>query len=482
MEFDWSGHELEVGFKEPLDANTTYALTVGSTYTDLSGNKPAAASTLIFSTGSRLDSGIIRGNLTTENPSGWYIFAYRIDNINADTLDFSKTKPKYRTQAGATGTFEIRALPAGTYRVIALKDEFNNGVYDEGSDAFGTFLKDVPIADGGVSEPVAIRTGTPIDRTPPEIIDAEALNSRTIRATFSENLDSASIIPANFTVSDSSGAVQNPVRAAFIELQNPKNITIITANPLTETTRWKLTVTNIRDAFKNQISDTAKKEKFFIGTAEPDTAALKILTSTISDSTTGFELNPNLDITFTRAIDKPSFESAATLTRTFTAQAVPMNFTWRADNVVRVTPQNRLEGDAWYEFRAPFKSVCDIVGNPAQDTILRLRFMTSDIRTYGGVKGILTDSLSGGAQYIITLSGKEKKFRRQIVLKSPGAWEFGEVPPGAYTIEAFEDKNGDGKYSYGSLAPFGTAERFAKSVADITVKPRWTVENTKIVF
>jgi uncharacterized protein (DUF2141 family) len=482
LEFDWSGRELEVIFKEPLDANTTYALTIGAGYSDLSGNKPSTSQTIIFSTGPQLDSGVIRGSITTDSPSGWYIFAYRMDGINPDTLNIATTKPKYRTQTGANGEFQIRALPAGTYRILAVKDEFNNGVYDEGQDAFGTFLKDVRIADGAVSEIVNIRTGAALDRTPPELIDAEAINRRTIRVTFSENLDTASVVAANFSVSDSSGAFKNTVRAAQFGLQNPRFVDIFTTDPLTENTRWRVAVSNIRDAFKNATADTARGERFFVGSSESDTAALRIAAATIADSTTGHDLSTQLDITFSKPVDRASFENAAFLTRTSTSQRIPLNFAWRMDNIVRIAPQVRLDGDAWHEFRADFKTIRDIYGNPAQDTTLRLRFQTVDIRTYGGVSGTLTDSLSGGGQYVITLRSREKKFQQTIVLQSPGAWSFPEVPPGSYTIEAFEDRDGNGVYSHGSVAPFRFAERFATYTGDINVKARWTVENVKIVF
>src|SRR3989339_777879 len=35
---DWSGKELEIEFTEPLTPNTTYALTLGTEYTDLKQN------------------------------------------------------------------------------------------------------------------------------------------------------------------------------------------------------------------------------------------------------------------------------------------------------------------------------------------------------------------------------------------------------------------------------------------------------------
>ena len=48
LELDLSWKTLTIKFAEPLDNNSTYALTLGTDYTDVHGNKPQQAHTLIF--------------------------------------------------------------------------------------------------------------------------------------------------------------------------------------------------------------------------------------------------------------------------------------------------------------------------------------------------------------------------------------------------------------------------------------------------
>jgi hypothetical protein len=79
----------------------------------------------------------------------------------------------------------------------------------------------------------------------------------------------------------------------------------------------------------------------------------------------------------------------------------------------------------------------------------------------------------------ISLPFAEKRF--EVRLKKPGAWEFANIPPGAYRLTAFVDANGNGRYDYGSAFPFMPAERFVVLQTDIQVRPRWTIENVMVV-
>ncbi len=109
VELDWSGREVEIIFTEPLAPNTSYAVTLGTEFTDLHNNKPAQSFTLVFSTGAIIDSGVVRGEVLSPQPEGVFLFLYPLADINPDTLNPSHTKPKYRTQVGANGRFEFAA-------------------------------------------------------------------------------------------------------------------------------------------------------------------------------------------------------------------------------------------------------------------------------------------------------------------------------------------------------------------------------------
>jgi hypothetical protein len=231
-------------------------------------------------------------------------------------------------------------------------------------------------------------------------------------------------------------------------------------------------------------------------------------------------------------------------------------------NTLVVEPSTALAPNAWYTVGFRTQALQAWHGAALRDSVVVLRFQTEDARDYGGVSGMVRDSvfavsttafvgvskgsitqattaqapastqasvsvvskariLSTQAEYIVVLEAAsslptsptgasggnaqqpqnganspqatqqpaptppvslpfaEKRF--EVRLKKPGAWEFANIPPGAYRLTAFVDANGNGRYDYGSAFPFMPAERFVVLQTDIQVRPRWTIENVMVV-
>ena len=229
FEPSWWGRRLRINFLEERDSNTTYAISLGTDYVDYHGNKPASAFSLIFSTGMKIDSGRIVGKLFGEKPDGYFIYAYNLDKISEDTLNFSNQKPDYREpdyrepdykiQCGTSGEFLLNALKPAKYRLIAINDKFSDGLYSQGIDEFSSTTQDFVVDSQNEDVPFAsFLKGEIIDRIPPELQSVYAKNARSIIATFSESLDSTSIIPSNFTIIDS--LYQNNVGVEFVHFES----------------------------------------------------------------------------------------------------------------------------------------------------------------------------------------------------------------------------------------------------------------------
>ncbi|MBI3259256.1 MAG: Ig-like domain-containing protein [Ignavibacteriae bacterium] len=483
LEYSWSGRELEVTIAEPLDSNTTYSFTLGTEYADLAGNKPTQAFTVIFSTGSHLDSGIIRGKLTADAPSGVYVFLYPITGINPDTLNPAHTKPKYRTQVGTNGAFEFRALPEGRYRMFAIKDEYKDELYDISLDAYGTAEDDITLRQDSIPT-VNIRLGEIRDVITPQLFDVRA--SRTLlEAQFSKNIDTNFIMRENFSVRDSASTKIIPVKSVWIHPKNGKSVMIQTSTPLDTVTHWRLSVrlgdSTIRDIAGNKIVDSASSRIFTATSDVTDTLPPIILQFPFADSSKGVALSSAFDFVFDRAVVQDDVERNLVFTNVSTNKTVVADYRWRGDNILRIQPEQRLESDSWYELKLNIGAIHSIGGGKAaKDSVKLIRFKSFDSRTFGGIKGVLTDSSgSDKERYVVTLVSKDKKTRLTQVLTSAGAFEFAEVQPGIYTLEVFVD-NGTGKYDVGAVYPFRPAARFGVGTTEITVRSRWTVEGAKI--
>jgi uncharacterized protein (DUF2141 family) len=485
LEYSWSGREVEITFAEPLDSNTTYALTLGTEYEDLSNNKPTQAFTLIFSTGNHLDSGIIRGKLTSDAPSGVFIFLYPLAGINPDTLNPATTKPKYRTQVGTSGTFEFRALPAGKYRLFAIKDEYKDQLYSVGIDGFGAPLSDISLRQDSIPT-FNLRIGAAADISRPQLYDVQAMNPTTIEATFSEDIDTASLAPGNYMVRDSAGQLGVTTKAVWMNSKNGKSVFLSVAPALDTSMKWKLSIrlgdTTVRDLAGNPISDTVASKLFRAEADRGDTAAIPTLRLPFPDSSKSVGISTAFDILFDRAVIHDDVDRRLVFTNLSTNKTVLTNDEWRGDNLLRLTPQKPLESDNWYEFKLSTGGIRALGSTAAmKDSVRYMRFKTVDVRTFGGVKGTLIDSATtGNERYIVSLVGKEKKNRISLKVNKVGAFEFTDVPSGIYTLEAFVDSENTGKYYYGSPFPFRPSARFGASAAELTVRSRWTVEGAKV--
>ncbi len=503
-ELSWSfgGKTLYVAFKEPIDSNITVSLTLGTQYSDPQGNKPEASYTLVFATGAKLDSGVISGFLDDVKPEGTFVYLYPLNAIKADTLNPANTKPKYRTQIGSNGKFEFQALAKGRYRIMAIRDESKDDVFNKGTDAVGMASDDINLADGSTAT-VALRVGTAEDIVAPKLFDVKPFTNNHLLVKFSEKIDTASVRAEAFMLTDSANtSTKIPIKAAHLSLTNPAFVDVYCAEPLKVGIRWKMTVGALKDAGGNVVPDSANTA-YFNAATQADTVLPRLLRASLTDSTRDMSVKSRITFTFSGAVDTTFADSLFTfapmVARTDVA-TVPFRIVRKAANMLVLEPLQPLVGNTWHRCSFSVMDLRSLNGTPLQDSLVNIHFLTEDPRGYGGVTGKLMDSStnvginantndstgSGGkrGQYIVILESKDapvKQIFRQI-LATPAAWEFADVPPGSYRLSAFYDANSNEQYDYGQPFPFRPAERFTVFLQDVVIRPRWTVENVSLSF
>lgn len=85
----------------------------------------AQSFSLAFSTGDSIDQGQITGKVYgLKQNETFNIFAYLL----SDTSDFNpfETKPDYISQTGEEGSFALKFIKAGCYRLLAVEDRNHN--------------------------------------------------------------------------------------------------------------------------------------------------------------------------------------------------------------------------------------------------------------------------------------------------------------------------------------------------------------------
>ena len=116
------GKTIQLKFKEKLDENTTYNITFGKSVTDLTEGNPLVEYPYVFSTGTVLDSFQISGYLsdayTNQPVKDALVLLY---TSTVDSLPFTAL-PRYFARSNSAGTYTVRNIKPGNYRILALQD------------------------------------------------------------------------------------------------------------------------------------------------------------------------------------------------------------------------------------------------------------------------------------------------------------------------------------------------------------------------
>jgi hypothetical protein len=481
VEFNWSGREVEMSFREPLRENTTYVVTIGTDVLDTNNrNRMAHAFSLAFSTGTQIDRGEIRGRVFDEKPSGVMIFAYRLDDLNADTLNPMTQKPDYITQAGSAGDYSLSHLTFGLYRIIALRDEFRNLLYDPETDAMSTAPGDI-----GLDERDSLRSElnfqlTTEDTTAPRLIFAAATDVRHVDLTFSEDIESAEVLPEAFTISDTLQSRRLGVKNVFLHLENPAVVTLVTEQQQKDSL-YRIFVGKVKDRTGHIVNPLASSKQF-TGTAQPDTLPPRLLFTTAGDSTIHFSVNEQFRFDFSDALQRQSVDGGVQL-RGRDSVEISHSTTWSTAASFTVRPQQPLRPDYFYTFFVRFDSLRDEVGNRWKDSTRKFSFRTVDPEKVSSIEGTFFDEdTSLVDRYVIIAQNDIDKSTRPVHVnaKRGGKFIFPQLGQGEYRLKAFQDLNSTGIYNSGKPFPFVPAERFAVYRDSVKVRARWPVEDVLI--
>ena len=483
IEYDWSGREVELDFRDSLRKNTTYVVTIGTDVVDLNNhNRMAHAFSFAFTTGARIDRGEIRGRIYDEKPVGVMVFAYQLDNVKPDTLNAMKQKPDYITQTGNTGEYSLTHLAFGSYRVMAVRDEFRNLLYDPETDAMCTAPSDVRL-----DEEDSLRNGLNFqlsveDTTAPRLVSASAKDNRHVDIEFSENMDLNSLAEGVFSISDTARVRNVRVVNFFPHFDDPARVTLL-VEPRTEDSLYKVFVTGVRDRAGHIINPLASSKQYGASFAA-DTTPPGLVFATVSDSTTRFAMDQQFQFDFNDRLRERPAEHAVSL-KGKDSIAVPLTIAWISPASFSVTPRQALRQDYTYIFSVCFDSLQDGAGNHWKDSTKKFTFRTLDPELLSSIEGIVSDpDTSHGDRYIVVAENTAKKVKKttRLTTQRGKKFLFPLLDAGEYRLKAFQDDFNTGVYYSGKPFPFVPAERFAIYPDSIKVRARWPVEGVQIKF
>lgn len=476
LEFNWSGKELKIFFEEILRENTTYILIVSTSAKDRRGNSLAETFSLPFSTGNNIDSCFITGRVYSDKPEDVKIFAYRIKHDSVNILDLSRKKPDYISQTSKDGSFSLKYLANGTYRVFAIKDVYNNLVYDPQVDQYGIPQFDILLSDSLYSFHNLKFKLTQEDTSRPFITNVQSLNKNQIKIELNEPVQPG----ANFKV-------YNPLTQAFLqvkhfELIKPNSFLLFTEDQ--DSVNYELHVSKILDSADNEILEDRNKVSFW-GSKTNDTSIPNFEFLNIKNNEENIPLDKHFLLSFNEEILQSSFINGFILADS-NGNHRQCSFYWESRVRVKILPKEILSSKKTYFIRIKLDSLIDAFNNSIKDSTFELRFRTLDKNKLSSISGRVIIDDTGMAYQNIFVEifglGRTRQKITSIRTNEYGKFTFNELPEGKYTIEAFIDKNANLRYDFGKIQPFEYAEPFTIYPDTINLRARWPIENVVIQF
>ena len=485
LEFDWSGTEVEIAFSESLKHNTTYVVNVGTDVKDQRAqNRMAAGYTLAFSTGDSIDHGYISGRVFDEKPEGVMIFAYSLQNVDPDTLNPSTLKPDYIMQTGKGGRFALSNIAYGRYRILAVRDEFHNFLYDKQIDQYGVPTSDVNLTLEHVRvDDIWFRLSRE-DTAKPFLTSVQPLDRHRLQVRFSEPIDTASFDKAEFNLSDTLAIRGFPLQYSYFDRRTPSIAWALTEAALDSSATYRLRVRSVHDRAGNPL-DSAHSWMDFVGVSTLDSTKPTLTIRDLASGGTAWLPDRPIEIDFSEPVVRASAGSAIALSDT-TKKNLITELQWLNPAAAMIMMTKPLDFGTWYQIRIVLDSIIDLQGNRLKDSTLILRFQTLDLRKTGNIDGTVVDAMGdeGRGDVYVTASRIDATMPREktIRLQSPGRFRMEQLIEGKYLLSAFRDGDGNGAYSYGEPYPFRPAERFAVYSDTVKVRARWDVEGVLLNF
>ncbi len=472
-EISWTGKTVEVYFPAGLKDSVTYVVTVGTDVVDINNkNRMANSFSITFSKSNRIDKREISGRVYGKDAAGTLIYAYRFTD---DTTKYLARKPDYISQVGSKGDYLLKGLAEATYKVFAVKDQFRDFLYQADQDLIGMPFMDIPLLNSDSSFTDLNFFLTKIDTVKPRIHNIIMTDRNHILITLSEECDSATYAPDNYSIIDSTLNEIYPIEFSYLNKSKRNEFVLSFNHQLTKDNTYyligKILTDESGNSFENEINEIIISEK-------PDTNALKIInTSPDKGSKIDFK-NPEILIYFDDAVANKDDKNLIQFSDTLKNNLL-FSYSFVDNAILKIKPEKDLKADTDYIIKINLSGFYDAAGNK-EDSVFTLKFSTITGVEFTGLSGRI-DTQKENVK-IILQSLKDEKIVFTAIPDNTSVYSFERINPGIYTLWVYSDKDNSGTFSKGYPDPFKYSEEFKVITDTLNLRPRWSVNDYNIEF
>lgn len=466
-----SGNRIVIKPKIKLRDSTTYHCVITSSLKDLHNNSISKPVSIIFSTGSTLDSGSATGCVNdsrrVELIPNVALFRYPPDSGDSG---FGST-PDYLTQTDSNGVFLFGHIKTGIYHLVAYLDKNSDGKLQNSSEEVYLSPDSLITVASGVPAATLLYPSR-FDTTRQNIASLIPMSSSMMLGTWKRPFDSL-VTPSVPLFTFETIDTPKVTFKAICHIEHNSTRFFLAPDSLLDSVPYRL-VLSYKSIFDSTVfSDTLR----VMGASQKDTVQPVLIRSSPAKSV---PLHTSIELVWSEPV-----RSSGTL---YAADTLGDTVALAADSGVsdttRLLPPRAFQPGRTYRICILTNNFRDVQGNQLK---ARDSTDTATIITFTTIQpDSIAVSLSGAAPCLDTSSQRIWIWKlvatanEHSVNDHTNSFRFDSIPCGRGLLTTFIDYNNNGKPDAGNLIPFVAPEPVITFPDTIEARARWDVEGIEL--
>lgn len=454
------GKSLKIDFKSELKPDVTYNISFGNAISDVNEKNILKNFSYVFATGGVLDTMQVKGRIilaATNQPIEDALLCLYTDQNDSIVL---KQKPYYYTRTDADGNYNLKNIHPGTYKIVALKDENLDFLYQQN--------ELIAFADSFILN----------DSTAEKLIDLRMFKEQPAKLECIEVINSAAGVLVFI--------FNKPIRTFALDANIYSNQDKAVICPTLDTVRYYYTKIDAQNAEiiirADELIDTIRKELSYIKENEKSKFPLRLVSQTTISS--GKAAAPSS--VAPQHYQKPyvfscnrAIQQMDTSLISFFEDSVeiPISmglFTINKKNPTQLVCSYQFKQKGNYIIRCKNAALTDISNLPSEE--FTRTFSTNSSADLGSI--IMNNKITSDKKYIIQLKDASDNilYTSPINASSTSKIVIPALASGMYKVFVIEDANGNKRWDSGNYFKRVQAEKIIAVNTKIDLKPGWDFE------
>ncbi len=472
LEVELDKERLIVGFPNALADDQTYILTLTRDLMDERRNRLDQTYQIAFSTGDVIAGSRIAGTVYgAAEGSSALVYLFREGESHDDSL--LMRRPQYFTETDDSGRYAFDYLDAGRYTPVAHTGGTPPSPVAPSRNPYGlTWEKSILLNDSTQEVyNVNILLGREVGQFRVLSVELDDAVSGTVGLSNPFDLTDAPDVQMSFLHSESGGEM--PASHLF-QYEGERKALRFFAEGLTAGDVYSVSVSGLKDSVAQSLEAADRT----IRVPETDPLPPSIHSPAPNQKITVEPGVTPMVLQFTKPIALVG-DSAVVFTE---SDAGIVNSTISVEaSTVEVSPENGWVEGVSYQLKLIGAGIESADGQAPADSVLHFEIMAGAVRGTGGLIGQLAGAYVRGS--IVTARPIEKDLKSvSVSVNSGGEFKIEKLSEGKWILSAFQDADGNGRYSYGKLFPHSASEPFTTLNDTIEVRANWDIDGIVLTY